>query len=84
MSGVEERKGFLLLLFVGALLFPYRVEYDWGFFSTLSVLDVLLVILLPVVLLRALVWKGGASRPSGIFRTVDACCFCSGFNSLDG
>ncbi len=55
MSGVEERKGFLLLLFLGALLFPYRVEYDWFFFSTLSVLDVLLVILLPVVLMRSLV-----------------------------
>lgn len=40
--------GFLFLVVV--LLFPYRMEYGWGFFSTLSVLDIALVLMFPVVL----------------------------------
>jgi len=43
--------GFLFLFLVFALLFPYRFEYSWAFFSSLSVLDVALAVLfIPVTL----------------------------------
>lgn len=56
MRGYKERKRALwpLVFLVVILLFPYRVEYSWGFFSTLSILDIALLISFPVVVVLAI------------------------------
>lgn len=48
------RSGLLFIFLLVVLMFPYRIEYGWSFFSTLSVLDVVLVFLFPVVVMRGL------------------------------
>jgi hypothetical protein len=50
--------GFLFFGLVLSLLFPYRIEYNWAFFSTISVLDIALIILFSLVVIGAFV-RGG-------------------------
>lgn len=53
--GGERLRNLLFMLFLLALLFSYRIEYSWSFFSTVSLLE---VVLFPVFLLCAILWVG--------------------------
>ena len=51
--GRERFRHFLFVLFALVLLFPYRIEYKWAYFSTLSVLEIFLA---PLFILSAIYW----------------------------
>lgn len=50
----RQKASWLALFFLVALLFPVRLEYGWAFFSTISVLDPVLILLLGWLVLLVL------------------------------
>lgn len=53
--GGERLRNLLFVLFLLALLFSYRIEYSWSFFSTVSLLE---IVLFPLFILSSVGWIG--------------------------